>query len=230
MESIIYPTTKTKYTGTYKKRRRRYAVIIASSGVSLHVTVDTEAEAFELLKAKNIEFDLPIKNLIHRVDDHYEFELGDICAKFDDEDLELVQNHTWYYAKRANSCHYVRTNVRNEGGGYRIKHMHQFLMPDPPEDYTVDHININGLDNRRANLRYATRRIQTINRRILPANTSGITGIGKTKNGYWGAYWRPIQGKSKAKFFSIAKNGDDVAKAMAIAYRESVISLIADYQ
>ena len=35
--------------------------------------------------------------------------------------------------------------------------MHKYIMKEPPEGFVIDHWNLNGLDNTRANLRFITR-------------------------------------------------------------------------
>jgi hypothetical protein len=57
--------------------------------------------------------------------------------------------------------------------GSTIK-MHNVIMPD---DKIVDHINRNGLDNRRSNLRYVTHSQNMWNRSKHVNNTSGFVGV-----------------------------------------------------
>lgn len=207
------------------KRNGRYQVTIRTSEIRFNATVNTREEALELLKAKNIEFELPIKNLIHRVDDHYEVELTQgKRAKFDEEDLELIQNYTWCARKKHRSW-YTHTMI-----GHASTELHRRIMADPPPGHTIDHINRDGLDNRRSNLRHATHRQQGINRNMRITNVSGITGVRRTKNGYWQASWYRTKGKQSTKAFLIAKYGDDTAKQMAIAYRQAIIENLPDYQ
>jgi len=64
--------------------------------------------------------------------------------------------------------------------------MHRVILPDAEE---VDHINGNGLDNRRANLRPATGIENRRNRRRSRKNTSGYAGVSWDKvNRKWYAY------------------------------------------
>lgn len=63
--------------------------------------------------------------------------------------------------------------------------MHRRIV-ECPELYEVDHINHNTLDNRRANLRVATRKQNALNRNLkLPR--SGVRGIQLTKYGTYRA-------------------------------------------
>lgn len=68
---------------------------------------------------------------------------------------------------------------------------------------TVDHINGNGLDNRRSNLRFATKQQQSLNRQIRSDNKSGYKGVywvwtNKTKTkGKWRALIK-AEGKRKS--------------------------------
>jgi hypothetical protein len=61
--------------------------------------------------------------------------------------------------------------------------MHTLLMGER-DGYTVDHVNGNGLDNRRSNLRWATRSQQRLN-----------THAGRGRSLYKGVSWAPRQRK-----------------------------------
>jgi hypothetical protein len=55
-------------------------------------------------------------------------------------------------------------------------YLHRFIM-SAPQGTTVDHVNGDGLDNRKANLRFATRSQQLANTRIHSHCTSGYRGV-----------------------------------------------------
>ena len=69
-------------------------------------------------------------------------------ALVDPEDFERIAAHPWCLRKG-----YARRHVKHEDGVWRPIHMHREILGDPPAGMTIDHVNRDGLDNRRANLR-----------------------------------------------------------------------------
>jgi len=124
-------------------------------------------------------------------------------------DLHFIEGHIWY---SINSQNYVgcRQNKRC------IMFYNLILNHTPTNNATVDHINQNPLDNRRINLRVATRQIQAINqtqRRGL--NHSGVNFY---KN-HFVATWINKHGVQKTARFNIHKLGYEIAKQLAIDKR-----------
>lgn len=74
-----------------------------------------------------------------------------------DEDFELISAHTWHANLGGGGIPYAYTNIRKPDGGYRRVSMHQLLLGGRPR-CDIDHINGNGIDNRRENLRHCTHR------------------------------------------------------------------------
>lgn len=72
-------------------------------------------------------------------------------AIVDDEDYERLMKFRWRHASTRgdNRYHYAKT------GGKVVVLMHR-LLTNAPRGMVVDHINGNGLDNRKANLRVCT--------------------------------------------------------------------------
>ena len=107
-------------------------------------------------------------------------------------DYEWLSQWVWCaaYCKCTNTYYAERAGRRNNGIRERIK-MHRVIMGLKKGDVReVDHINTEGtLDNRRDNLRIATRAEQQRNQRKSRANTSGFKGVGFHKQtGKWIAY------------------------------------------
>lgn len=78
-------------------------------------------------------------------------------------------------------------------GRKKLVRMHRAIL-GALDDQDVDHVNGNKLDNRKVNLRIATRSENSANRRVGSRNTSGFKGVHRS-----GARWRAtirVDGKS----------------------------------
>ncbi len=93
-------------------------------------------------------------------------------AIVDDLDFKKLNRFKWYFEKSG----YAGRDFK----GKTIR-MHQFIMNTPKKLHT-DHINGDGLDNRRDNLRLATVAENTRNQKIRKDNTSGYKGVSFNKN------------------------------------------------
>ena len=111
-------------------------------------------------------------------------------AIVNDEDYELVSQYKWYALKREHTFYVVRKIYKISNNNKSDKnrtnlYLHRFLT----DFQKVDHINGNGLDNRKQNLRNSTNRQNGYNRRKQLSGTSSIyKGVRKFQNaGTWGA-------------------------------------------
>jgi len=90
--------------------------------------------------------------------------------------------------------------------------MHRLILNAPP-DLKVDHINGNGLDNRKENLRLATTPQNVRNARLSLRNSSGFKGV-KRKRQKWQA---SIVFNGKTIRLGVFDAREDAARAYDIA-------------
>lgn len=106
-------------------------------------------------------------------------------ALVDEADYEWLMQWKWCAQKHGDGW-YAVTSDRGRKSRRRIQ-MHRIIL-DAPAGLDVDHIDHNGLNNTRANLRLATRQQNTFNKPAPKSNTSGFKGVCWRKDfGYWTA-------------------------------------------
>ncbi len=97
-----------------------------------------------------------------------------LFALVDDEDFEWLNKFKWS-AWRNKKTFYAARKVRIKGQQINVL-MHRLIL-NAPANMQGDHINGNGLDNRRENLRLVTPRKNTINRSVRITNKTGYSGV-----------------------------------------------------
>jgi hypothetical protein len=110
---------------------------------------------------------------------------------YDPEDLPLIKEHHWYANKKGNT----RYVLAMEKG--KAVYLHRIVMYAPPE-LTVDHINGNGLDNRKENLRCVPLWVNLHNGR-LRSKRATITSQ------YKGVCWRENRKRWRSYIYSKGK-------------------------
>jgi len=114
-------------------------------------------------------------------------------AIVDDDDYSRVSAYRWRASVDARTVYAKRTSSRRSG--LQTIYMHRAILGDVCDGLEVDHINLNGLDNRRANLRLATR---TQNKRnCAPYRKNSLAMKGVRWNGKWWVAQISIQGRTK---------------------------------
>ena len=142
-----------------------------------------------------------------------------LCDKYGNEkaralidlgDIEKVGKYRWYATEKG----YVKSqnNLR----------LHRLVM-NATEDYLVDHINRNPLDNRKSNLRMCTQAENSRNVGVSQANSTGFKGV----------YFEKLNNKYRAR---IKYNGKRISLGCymnpvdaAIAYDKKAIELFGDF-
>lgn len=120
---------------------------------------------------------------------------GTHTVLFDEEDRELIESYTWHiWLGNKNKAYYAITNIpdpnrddwyiRPSDGTRRKKRttlrMHR-LLTNCPKHLQVDHLNHNGLDNRKKNLRICTNLENQHNKKPDTRNSSGFKGVSWSK-------------------------------------------------
>lgn len=100
-----------------------------------------------------------------------------LYAIIDNDDLGLISNHEWYLAKRR-KANYAATAING-----RLVLMHRLILGLKTRLIHADHINSNGLDNRRSNLRTCTAAENNRNRGAYKNNRVGFKGVSETVPG-----------------------------------------------
>jgi hypothetical protein len=135
-------------------------------------------------------------------------------AQVDEADLAAVLAVGSWQALVAKGKVYAVHNCKQGSKGKSLL-LHRFLL-EAPGGLQVDHINGDGLDNRRSNLRLATRSQNQANRKL---GKRGMKGVGwHTEKRKWRAY---ISTRHIGYF-------DDLGDALA-AYDLAAVKLFGEY-
>lgn len=95
-------------------------------------------------------------------------------ALVDDEDFEYLNKFRWFSQKTCSGWYAIRHRYKN-GKGITI-YMHREILNPPPGKWT-DHIDHNGLNNQRDNLRVVSRHENQCNRIKQKSGLSKYKGV-----------------------------------------------------
>jgi len=130
---------------------------------------------------------------------------------------------TGYISKR-NGKEYWRLKFKN-----KTVMIHRIIWTlvngEIPDNYIIDHIDGNGLNNKIENLRLITKSLNCRNKTISKKNKSGVNGIYLMDNRYR-AIVSLNDSKKKSKSFSISKYGEAEAFRLACEWRKEQIRLL----
>jgi hypothetical protein len=143
-----------------------------------------------------------------------------LIAVVDDADYDAVAAvGPWHSTPPRGGRIYAQRPVRRPDGGRTTQKMHTFLTGWP----LVDHRNGDGLDNRRNNLRMASRSQNNANARLRSTNRSGFKGVTLDRRiGRWNArIYVNKQGRSLGYFAT--------AEEAARAYDAAAIEVFGEF-
>ena len=125
---------------------------------------------------------------------------------FDLEDYDIIKDYCWAACEPVKGYIRIETSINNKG-----VNMAQLLTGQKD----IDHIDRNPMNNRRLNLREATRSQQGMNRKKQSNNTSGFIGVywDKRQNRWMSAI--KIKGKQKHLGYFVNKNNAVIARLKA---------------
>lgn len=132
-------------------------------------------------------------------------------ALVDDEDFERINQHKWYAQKREHTFYAVRKLSRENGKQERV-YMHREVM-SVPKGVEIDHRFGDGLDNRKENLRRASRQQNACNQGLRKDNTSGLKGVSRFRS-----RWRAdIRHGNKKIYLGLFATDAEASQAYATA-------------
>ncbi len=143
-----------------------------------------------------------------------------LFAIVDDEDYEELSKYKWHaFKSRPTSATYA---IRNPPNKKTTRRMHRLIM-NPKKGEQVDHINGNGLDNRKSNLRICTNTQNQYNRKLNRRNKTGYKGVHWNKEKC--KYRASIRHNKKLVFIGDFNSPIEAAKA----YDEKALELFAEF-
>lgn len=136
-------------------------------------------------------------------------------ALVDDEDYDVLMQWSWYAYPTCGLWYAIRGT--RKGGGYKNIRMHRFVM-NVPDDMQVDHIDRNGLNNQKDNLRICTKAENLKNKNLYKSNKTGYRGVQKTK---YNSYKAAIRLHGTIVHLGTFKSAEEAARAYDAAAFEN---------
>ena len=138
-------------------------------------------------------------------------------ALVDEADYDRLMQHKWFLSHTGYAIRRVWDGRKNT-----TEHMHRTVIGESCEGFDVDHINGNTLDNRRCNLRVATRS-QNMANTGPHVDGSGYKGVtyDKRRN----RYFARICQNYKTHFLGYYATAEEAAEA----YNQAAVNAFGEY-
>lgn len=142
---------------------------------------------------------------------------GEHVVLYDEQDHELINKYRWHLRKFP-TRNYAVANVFITRKKNRPISMHRLIMGFP-EGMEVDHVDLNGLNNQRSNLRLATHSQNNMNKRNQSNNKTGFKGVHHFKrDDNYQAYIMVDKKRIHGGYFKTAKEAAKKYNELAIKY------------
>ena len=141
----------------------------------------------------------------------------DLSSLVSEEDADWLRQFRWHAVKfgtKARPLVYAARNAKIDGA-WKLLLMHRALL-GAPRGFVVDHINHDGLDNRRVNLRLCTQRENMKNARS-GSNKTGFRGVSRTSPNRFTAC---IHANGRSKYLGCFETPEAAAAAYDAAATE----------
>lgn len=152
---------KRLYVPRWKMKRFRFCSRICREGGVF------EVPGMGFSAFNKIEIVSPDEAIVHVADG--------VVTRIDVNDIEIAAAYRWGVNRHVASTTYA---CSHEKGSRRFLYLHRVLLC-PLDGVVVDHIDGDGLNNRRSNLRLATKATNRMNSRIRSDNQSGFRGVSR---------------------------------------------------
>jgi hypothetical protein len=137
---------------------------------------------------------------------------GQVCL-IDANDLPLIAPYKWFFLKGG----YAYANTKTSSGARAKLYMHRLILGLSDPSVHCDHQNHDGLDNRRTNLRAASRKENMQNQILSRRNTSGFKGVKGLKKS--GTFQARIGGSKNRQHLGSFNSAIEAARAYDTAAR-----------
>lgn len=134
-------------------------------------------------------------------------------ARVDDEDYDTLIKFKWYPIKRGNTFYAERRKTKNDN--HVSTKMHRLIMNITNSKKHIDHIDRDGLNNQKANLRECDRSQNMCNRNSSKNSTSKYLGVNIHKSTQ--KWHSQIRNGNKYIYLGLFEKEEDAA----IAYNEA---------
>ena len=145
-------------------------------------------------------------------------------ALVDDADYEYLNQWKWHANKNGNKFYASRSITVSQGKQKTIS-MHRVITKNINPKMHTDHLNGNGLDNRKINLRICTNSQNAMNQSKQINNTSGYKGVSYYKNSINKKWMATIKINNIKIYLGLFTNPKDAA----IAYNAAANNFFGEF-